>query len=120
MLYSWSLFIILYIVACVCQSQSPNLSLSPFPLGNHKFPTFVTCFYNHVFPFAILQNLLKIREMEIYIYIYTHTHTYTYTYKHKCTIHIFYIKNLSQTLSNLLQVICLIWKWTQWNPKSTP
>ena len=35
--YSRSFYLsVLYIVACVCQSQSPNLSLPPFPFGNHK------------------------------------------------------------------------------------
>ena len=33
---------ILYIVVCICQSQSPNLSLCPFLPGNHKF-VFYTC-----------------------------------------------------------------------------
>ena len=34
---------ILYIVVCICQSQSPNLSLPPpfFPFGNHQFVFYV-------------------------------------------------------------------------------
>ena len=28
---------LLYIVACICQSQTPNLSLLTFPFGSHKF-----------------------------------------------------------------------------------
>ena len=37
---------ILYIVVCMCQSQSPNIALPPpnFPLGNHKF-VFYICDY---------------------------------------------------------------------------
>ena len=38
---SYQLFI-LYIVVCICQSQSPNLCLPHFPVGNHKF-VFYTC-----------------------------------------------------------------------------
>ena len=32
---------ILYIVVYVCQSQSPDLSLPPFPVGNHKFVFYI-------------------------------------------------------------------------------
>ena len=32
---------ILYIVAYICQSPSPSLSLLPFPLGNHKFVFYI-------------------------------------------------------------------------------
>ena len=32
---------ILYIVVCICQSQSPNLSLPPLPCGKHKFVFYI-------------------------------------------------------------------------------
>ena len=35
-LYSRSLLFILYVVVCICQSQSPNLSLPALTFGNHK------------------------------------------------------------------------------------
>ena len=32
---------ILYIVVCICQSQSPNLSFLPFPPDNHNFVFYI-------------------------------------------------------------------------------
>ena len=34
----------MYIALCMCHSQSSNLSLSPFHLGNHKFAYYICDF----------------------------------------------------------------------------
>ena len=41
---------ILYIVVCICESESPNLSLLSFPLGNCKF---VFCIYDSIYVLQI-------------------------------------------------------------------
>ena len=35
---------VLYVVVCMCYSQTPNLSLPPIPFGNHKFVLSVSLF----------------------------------------------------------------------------
>ena len=40
---------ILYIVVCICQSQTPNLSLPPSPFGNHEFVSYACNFMLMIF-----------------------------------------------------------------------
>ena len=45
---------------CICQSQSPNLSLPSFPLGNYKF-----VFYVKLIQYYILSIIIKTKQKEI-------------------------------------------------------
>ena len=57
---------ILYSAACICQSQTPNLSLplaSTFPFGNHKFVFYVYesfCFINKSVLYHICESIYVI------------------------------------------------------------